>query len=99
MQRIHNLTSSSFWNTVHILISLQASPGKLAFGRDMLINATYLANWHAIKQREKQATLYNKARESRRRKLHDYQSKQFEFVKKKDIKRKLNPDKEGPYEI
>ena len=32
--------------------ALKASPGQLAFGRDMIINATYIANWHAIKERK-----------------------------------------------
>ena len=79
--------------------ALQASPGQLAFGRDMIINATYLANWQAIKQRKEISTLYNNARENKSRLSHDYQPGQFVYIKNKDIKRKLNPDKDGPFEI
>ena len=52
--------------------ALQASPGQFVFGRDMLVNATYVANWHAVKQRKQQAALYNNARENKSRQYHDY---------------------------
>ena len=79
--------------------ALQASPGQFVFGRDMLVNATYVANWHAVEQRKQQAALYNNARENKSRQYHNYQPGQFVYVKNKDIKGKLNPDKEGPFEI
>ena len=79
--------------------ALQASPGQLAFGRDIIVNATYVANWHTIKQRKQKEALYNNARENKSRLAHDYQTGNFVYVKNKDIKRKLNPDKEGPFDI
>ena len=33
---------------------IQSSPGQLVFGRDMIINATYIANWREIRQRQKE---------------------------------------------
>ena len=78
-------------------LALQASPGQFVFEWDMIINATYVANWHAVKQRQKQEVLYNNARENKSRQYHDYQQGQFVYNKSKDIKRKLNPDKEGPF--
>jgi hypothetical protein len=31
--------------------SIAASPSQLAFGRDIIVNAVYLANWNALKSR------------------------------------------------
>ena len=78
---------------------LQAFPGQITFGRDIIINATYLADWQAIKQQKHQSTCYNNARENRSRLSHDNQPGKFVYVKNKDIKRKINPDKQGPFEI
>ena len=96
----HSVLQAVAWgirSTFHT--ALQATPGQLAFGRDMIVNATYMANWHAIKERKQQNTLYNNARENKSRQTHDYQPGQFVYIKNKDIKRKLNPDKAGPFEI
>ena len=79
--------------------SIQASPSQLAFGRDMLINATYIANWRNIRQRQRQNALINNARETRLRIPHNYQPGQKMYVVNRDTKRKLSPDKEGPFVI
>ena len=79
--------------------ALQASPGQLVFGRDVIVNATYMANWQAIKEWKQKSTLYDNVREKNSRLSHDYQPGQFVYVKNKDIKRKLNLDKEGQFEI
>ena len=79
--------------------SIQSSPGQLVFGRDIIINATYIANWREIRQRQRKNVLYNNARENRNRISFDYQPGQFVYSVNKDIKRKLNPNKDGPYEI
>ena len=44
--------------------SLRTPPGQLAFGRDMIVPATYLANWHHITSRRQRNILYNNAREN-----------------------------------
>ena len=79
--------------------SLQASPGQITFGRDMIITSTYLANWKFIRAHQKKNTLYNNARENKKRIQHDYQPGQNIYILNKDIKRKLNPIKEGPFRI
>ena len=53
--------------------AVQASPGQVTFGRDMVVNATYLENWRMIKERKRQSTLYNDARENRNCIPFDYQ--------------------------
>ena len=78
--------------------SLQTTPGHLTFGRDMVIHATYLANWHAIRQRNQSSVLRNNARENRRRQRHTYRVGDLVFVSNQDIKRKLAV-KEGPFPI
>ena len=96
----HSVLQAVAWglrSTYHT--ALQASPGQLAFGRDMLINAIYLANWAVIKQRKRESTLYNNAKENKLRVQHDYQPGNKVYILNKDIKRKLKPDKEGPFEV
>ena len=78
---------------------LQASPGQMAFGRDMIINATYLANWRTVNQNKIKRALYDNVRENKKRLDHDFQPGQNVFIINRDIKRKLSPDKEGPFEI
>ena len=52
--------------------SLCTSLGQLTFGQDMVIPATYLANWHQIDGHCKQNILYDNACEKKTRIPHDY---------------------------
>ena len=79
--------------------SLQATPGQFAFGMDMILNSTYLANWKLTRQKQDKDILYNNARENRKRIQCDYQPGQNVYIIKKDLQRKLNPIKEGPFRI
>ena len=79
--------------------ALKGSPVQVVFGRDMIVNSTYLANWKFIKQRKEHGILYNNARKNKNNVQFDYQPGQSVYVVNTDIKRKLNPDKEGPFEI
>ena len=65
----------------------------------MIIGATYIANWRELRQRQRRNTLRNNERENKHRIPHDFQPGQFVYVITKDIKKKLSPDKNGPYEI
>ena len=77
--------------------SLQATPGQITFGRDMIIHSTYLANWKFIRYYQRKNTLYNNAKENRKRIQHDYQPGHNFSILNMDIKRKLNPVKESPF--
>ena len=46
---VHAILQAVAWSlrTTHHT-QLQASPGQMVFGRDMIINATYLTNWRAV---------------------------------------------------
>ena len=43
-------TAFAVWSTYHT--TLQATPGQLVFGHDMVINTPFIADWEAIKQRK-----------------------------------------------
>jgi len=77
---------------------LRSSPGQLVFGRDMIVNATYVANWKTIKDQRERNILLNNARENSSRFSHDYQPGDKVFVTNRDTKRKLHPN-EGPFVI
>jgi len=97
---IHGILQSIAWalrTTYHT--SLRTSPGQLAFGQDMIVPATYLANWRHIHERRQKNILYNNARENRSRIEHDYKVGDFVFLLTKDIQRKLAAVKKGPFRI
>jgi len=97
---VHGVLQSIAWalrTTFHT--SLRASPGQLAFGRDMIISATYLANWHQIHTRRHRNILYDNARENRKRIDYDYKVGDFVYVLTKEINRKLAQTKQGPFRI
>lgn len=97
---IHGVLQSVAWalrTTFHT--ALRTSPGQLTFGQDMVIPATYLANWRLIQSRRHKNVLYNNARENRSRLDHDYKVGDEVFLIVKDLQRKLNPVKQGPFRI
>ena len=97
---IHGILQAVAWGlrtTYHT--SLRTSPAQLAFGQDMVIPATYLANWRHIRSRRKKSVLYDNARENKSRIDHDYNIGDYVYIISKDITRKLDPAKEGPYMI
>ena len=97
---IHGILQSIAWGlrtTYHT--SLRTSPGQLAFGQDMVIPATYLANWRHIHAHRHKNILYDNARENRTRIDHDYKVGDYVYIITKDIKRKLAPVKQGPFRI
>ena len=96
----HGILQAIAWGlrtTYHT--SLRTSPGQLTFGQDMVVPATYLANWRHINDRRKKSVLYDNARENRTRIAHDYNVGDYVYVISKDIKRKLAPAKQGPFMI
>ena len=97
---VHGVLQSIAWalrTTFHT--SLRTTPGQLAFGRDMIIPATYLANWHQIHTRRHTNILYDNARENRKRIDYDYKVSDFVYVLTNDINRKLAQTKQGPFRI
>ena len=58
------------WSTYHT--TLQATPGQLVFGCDMVINTPFIADWEAIKQRKQKIINKNNKKENSKRKEHIY---------------------------
>ena len=53
--------------------TLQATPGQLIFGRDMVLNVQHLTDWTAIKARKQQIIRKNNRIENSKRISHHYQ--------------------------
>ena len=64
-------TAYAVWSTYHT--TLQATPGQLVFGHDMIFNIKHQANWKAIKEREQNLINYNNQRKNAKRMRHEYQ--------------------------
>jgi hypothetical protein len=78
--------------------SLAASPGQLIFGRDMIINAVYLANWKDLQARRRTQVRNNNRRENKSRIPHQYVIGDSVYIRKSTIEQKLNP-LQGPFFI
>ena len=52
--------------------TLQATPGQLAFQRDMIMPTTYLANWAAIHHRRQEQSIDSTTKENSSRIQHEY---------------------------
>ena len=78
--------------------AIQTSPGQLVFGRDMIINATYLANWKFIKSKQQSQTIKNNLRENASRSDHEYRINDYVYIKTSSL-RKLKQPHQGPYKI
>ena len=52
--------------------TLQATPGQLVFGRDMVFNIAHEANWKEIQDRKEKLIKYNNQQENAKRVKHTY---------------------------
>ena len=74
-------------------------PGAAVFGRDMLFDIPYLADWTEIgKRRQEQVDKYN-VRENKHQKEHNYKIGDKVLVIKDGVFRKVEDPNEGPYTI
>jgi hypothetical protein len=78
---------------------LRSTPGAAIFGRDMLFDIPYLADWNAIGKRRQDLVDQNNARENARRIDFDYAVGQQVLVRKDGILRKAESRYLGPYVI
>ena len=79
--------------------TLQATPGQLVFGRDMLLDIKFDPDWTTIQQRKQKIINYNNKRENNKRVPHDYKVGDFVYIIKDGVYRKLEGDKLGPFPI
>ena len=78
--------------------TLQATPGQLVFGRDMIFNIKHEANWPAIKQHKQQLIAQNNQRENAKRIEHQY-SEGDKVLLTRHAARKLECPYEGPFMV
>jgi transposase InsO family protein len=78
--------------------SLAASPGQIIFGRDIIINAVYLANWKDLQTRRKIQIRHNNIRENKSRIPIAYKIGDSVYIRKSNNEQKLNP-LQGPFVI
>ena len=84
-------------STYHTVLG--SSPGAAIFGRDMLFDIPYLADWKAIGQRRQVTVDRDNARENKRRIEYDYAVGQQVMVRKDGTLRKAEKRYLGPYVI
>merc|ERR1712173_79562 len=78
---------------------LDTSPGAALFGRDMLYDIPYLADWNAIGQRRQSRVSRNNIDENKSRVNYDYTVGQKVLLRQDGIKRKAAAMYIGPYTI
>jgi hypothetical protein len=77
--------------------TLQATPGQLVFGFDMLLPIKFKANWAEIKARRQDEMRRNNERENKTRKDHEHQIGDKILLADSQKRSKLAPPREGPY--
>ena len=79
--------------------TLQATPGQLVFGRDMLLNIKFEPNYQTIWQQKQTRINYDNIRENNKRVSHDYKVNDHAYILRDGHYRKLEGDKLGPFRI
>ena len=78
--------------------TLQATPGQLVFGRDMVLNVTHLANWYDINKRKQEVINQNNKRENSKRIDYDFSVGEKVLIERHGA-RKIERPYDGPYKI
>ena len=94
-----NLLANASWamhSTCHA--ALQATPGQLTFGHDMLLNVKHDANWDAFKKHCQTLIDSRFQTENHHCIDHDWKVGDQALIKASKINRKLNNPAEGPHD-
>ena len=78
--------------------TLQATPGQLVYGRDMIFPIQHLADWQLIKNRKQQLIDKNNVRENAKRVDYDYKVGDQVLIYTPDPN-KMEQPREGPYPV
>ncbi len=78
---------------------LEATPGQLVFGRDMLLPIQFKADWARIKQRKQTQINTANVQENAQRIPHKYKVGDQVPIENYGIKEKLSPPRKGPSSI
>ena len=85
----------AIWSTYHT--TLQATPGQLVFGRDMILNMTHMANWKLVTQQKQKIINANNKRENAKHIPHKYKPNDLVLIHLRG--RKYERTTVGPYKI
>ena len=99
-QMVDELLTNIAWavrSTYHTV--LKTTPGAAIFGRDMLFDIPYLADWNQIRKRRQTLVDQSCARTNKRRIDFDYTVGQKVLLTKDGILRKVEDRNKGPYLI
>ena len=92
--------SAAAWairSTVHT--TLDATPGQLVFGRDMLLPIQLKTDWARIRQRKQDIINANNKKENAKRIEHEYRVGEKVLLEKPGLISKLSAPRTGPYRI
>ena len=92
--------SSAAWairSTYHT--TLKATPGQLVFGRDMLLNVPFKADWAAIRQRKQGLINKGVLRENKTRIAHEYKKGDKVLYTTPGIIQKMQQPRTGPHKV
>ena len=78
--------------------TLEATPGQLVFGRDMILNVQHIADWHYINSQKNKKIKENNKRENAKRLFHKYKAGD-KILLQKIKSRKLARPVDGPFKI
>ena len=95
-----NILSSIAWavrSSYHSV--LEATPAQLVFGRDMVVNLQFAADWQSISRRKQAQVDKDNLRENSKRVAHDYRPGEQVLVTKDGHFRKLDEPYQGPFTI
>jgi RNase H-like domain found in reverse transcriptase/Reverse transcriptase (RNA-dependent DNA polymerase)/Integrase zinc binding domain len=95
--RFLSAAAFSIRSTYHT--TLEATPGQLVFGRDMVLPVKFQADWARIKMKRQNEIMRNNDRENQKRIPHHYQVGDQVLVQKPGILRKLSKPFDGPYTV
>jgi len=94
------LVSAAAWairSTVHT--TLDATPGQLVFGQDMLLPIQLKTDWARIRQRKQDIINVNNRKENSKRNEHEYRVGKKVLLEKPGLISKLSAPRTGPYRI
>ena len=104
VENVNNLVEDDLAAAMHSLhatvsTTLKATPGGLAFSRNMLLNVLLIEDWKAIQEHREQ--LVNKAllKSNQKRTNYDYHVRQKILKYNNSIAGKLESKTTGPFEI
>ena len=79
--------------------TLEATPGQLVFGRDMLLPIKFQADWARIRKKKQETTERNNAAENAKRHTHEYKPGDKVLLEKPGIVSKMSTPRTGPYDV